>query len=106
MGAVLLCYALAEAAPPGGGPAPDLEFLEFLGGWHTEDGKTVDPFALDEMPMADEQPAERSSDRSARTGERSKTGRDRSPSPQTQSPEGIPRSPGVKPRGADDRIGR
>ncbi len=46
---LLLLVPLAEASPPEGGPAPDLEFLEFLGSWETEDGKAVDPFDVDDL---------------------------------------------------------
>jgi hypothetical protein len=46
---LLLVVPLAEASPPKAGPAPDLEFLEFLGSWETEDGKAVDPFEVDDL---------------------------------------------------------
>ena len=55
-GTCLVAWTLAEAAPAGGGPQPDLELLEFLGDWQTEDGKAVDPFALDDMPIPEETP--------------------------------------------------
>lgn len=57
--ACVLVGTLTEAALPGTGPQPDLEFLEFLGGWQTEDDKPLDPFSLDEMPIPDESTAER-----------------------------------------------
>ncbi len=45
----LLLVPLAGASPPEAGPAPDLEFLEYLGSWETEDGKAVDPFDVDDL---------------------------------------------------------
>ncbi len=32
---------------------PSLEFLEFLGEWETEDGKWIDPEALEQMSLPD-----------------------------------------------------
>lgn len=57
--ALMVAGTMAEAASQGGGPPPDLEFLEFLGGWQMEDGKTIDPFVLDEMPIPEEGAAAR-----------------------------------------------
>lgn len=35
---------------------PTLEFLEFLGEWETEDGRWVDPEALEQMSLPDPKP--------------------------------------------------
>ncbi len=47
MGCALVCGAATvearEDSPPSG---PDLEFLEFLGSWETEDGQWVNPLDL------------------------------------------------------------
>lgn len=88
-GALLVAGAVAEAASQGGGPPPDLELLEFLGGWQTEDGKTVDPFVLDEMPIPDEGEAAR--------GVRKERGR------QAPAPRSSPRSSPGPADSAEDR---
>ncbi len=47
MGCALVCGAATvearEDSPPSG---PDLEFLEFLGSWETEDGQWINPLDL------------------------------------------------------------
>jgi len=50
LGTMGLLIHLAEAAPRDAGPPPDTDFLEFLGSWHTGDGKWTDPFQEDESP--------------------------------------------------------
>ncbi|ALA60938.1 hypothetical protein [Nitrospira moscoviensis] len=49
---ILLAAAvsLAEAAPRDAMPAPDADFLEFLGSWHVGDERWIDPFQLDDPP--------------------------------------------------------
>lgn len=44
--------AIANAGPRESVPAPDADFLEFLGSWHAGDNdhRWVDPFQLDETP--------------------------------------------------------
>jgi hypothetical protein len=45
-----LAAALALAfAPAVAAEEPDLEMLEYLGSWQTEDGSSVDPFQLDDV---------------------------------------------------------
>lgn len=51
LGAMGLLIHPAEAAPQDAGPPPDADFLEFLGSWHTGDGKWNDPFQEDESPI-------------------------------------------------------
>lgn len=47
---LLWAAAAAHAAPPEAAPAPDADFLEFLGSWQTGDGRWVDPFHADDLP--------------------------------------------------------
>lgn len=49
---VLGAVAMADAAPRDPLSPPDVEFLEFLGSWHTGDDRWVDPFQVDEPPGA------------------------------------------------------
>jgi len=50
MGCALLgTGVLAAAAPPEATQAPDADFLEFLGSWHTGDSRWVDPFQAVEL---------------------------------------------------------
>jgi hypothetical protein len=55
----LVCCALqwtavsAATAPPEATQAPDADFLEFLGNWHTGDGRWVDPFHAAELSGAE-----------------------------------------------------
>lgn len=44
LGVLLWAVAEAHAAPPEAAPAPDADFLEFLGSWHTGESRWVDPF--------------------------------------------------------------
>ncbi|MFQ5513904.1 MAG: hypothetical protein ACE5FG_05650 [Myxococcota bacterium] len=37
--------------------AVDLELLEFLGEWETDDGEWIDPLVLEEMPGGEDAPA-------------------------------------------------
>lgn len=48
--AVVGAMAIANAAPHDPTPAPDTDFLEFLGSWHTGDDRWIDPFQVDETP--------------------------------------------------------
>ncbi len=54
-----MCCALlwmgvsAAAAPPEAMQVPDADFLEFLGNWHTGDGRWVDPFHAAELSGAE-----------------------------------------------------
>lgn len=41
------------AAPPEATQAPDADFLEFVGHWHTGDGQWVDPFHAVELSGAE-----------------------------------------------------
>ena len=41
------------ASPPEATQAPDANFLEFLGNWHTGDGRWVDPFQATELSDAE-----------------------------------------------------
>lgn len=54
MGCALVCGAATvearEDSPPSG---PDLEFLEFLGSWETEDGQWVNPLDLMDQSFSD-----------------------------------------------------
>lgn len=50
MVAVILVAQVVEAAPRDSAPPPEAEFLEFLGSWHTEDDRWVDPFYVGEVP--------------------------------------------------------
>ncbi len=54
MGCALLCGAATvearEGSPPSG---PDLEFLEFLGSWETEDGQWINPLDLMDQSFSD-----------------------------------------------------
>lgn len=50
MVAVMLVAQVVEAAPRDSGPPPEADFLEFLGSWHTEDDRWVDPFYVGEVP--------------------------------------------------------
>lgn len=50
MVAMALMAQMVEAAPRNSGPPPDADFLEFLGSWHTGDGRWVDPFHVGEVP--------------------------------------------------------
>ncbi|MEQ1654840.1 MAG: hypothetical protein ABL960_04000 [Nitrospira sp.] len=47
--ALLWTAGSSAAAPPEAAQAPDAEFLEFLGNWHTGDGRWVDPFHAAEL---------------------------------------------------------
>ncbi|MDP3092459.1 MAG: hypothetical protein Q8N04_17430 [Nitrospira sp.] len=50
---VLLGTAVsAAAASPEATQVPDADFLEFLGNWHTGDGRWVDPFHAAELSGA------------------------------------------------------
>jgi hypothetical protein len=52
-----LAAALALAfAPAVAAQEPDLEMLEYLGSWQTEDGSAVDPFQLDEVKELEPEP--------------------------------------------------
>ena len=48
--AVLGAVAMAGAAPRNPAAQPDADFLEFLGSWHAEDDRWVDPFQVGEPP--------------------------------------------------------
>ncbi len=54
MGCALVCSAAMvearEDSPPSG---PDLEFLEFLGSWETEDGQWINPLDLMDQSFSD-----------------------------------------------------
>jgi hypothetical protein len=50
MVAVILVAQVIEAAPRDSGPPPEADLLEFLGSWHTEDDRWVDPFYVGEVP--------------------------------------------------------
>lgn len=52
-GALLWMAVSAAAAPPEATPIPDADFLEFLGSWHTGDGRWVDPFHAAELSGAE-----------------------------------------------------
>lgn len=43
----------AHAAPREVAPAPDADFLEFLGSWHTGDDRWVDPFRAADLSGAE-----------------------------------------------------
>ena len=45
----LTVAAVLASVPAVAQQAPDLEMLEYLGSWQTDDGSAVDPFHLDEM---------------------------------------------------------
>ncbi len=51
--ALLWTAVSAAAAPPEAMQAPDADFLEFLGSWHTGDGRWVDPFHAVELSGAE-----------------------------------------------------
>jgi hypothetical protein len=51
LGTMGLLIHLAEASPRDDSPPPDADFLEFLGSWHTGDGKWIDPFQEDDPPV-------------------------------------------------------
>ncbi|WP_146216139.1 hypothetical protein [Nitrospira lenta] len=51
--ALLWMAVSAAAAPPEVMPVPDADFLEFLGNWHTGDGRWVDPFHAADLSSAE-----------------------------------------------------
>ena len=51
--ALLWTAVSAEAASPEVTQVPDADFLEFLGNWHTADGRWVDPFHAAELSGAE-----------------------------------------------------
>lgn len=51
--ALLWTAVSAVAAPPEATQDPDADFLEFLGNWHTADGRWVDPFHAVELSGAE-----------------------------------------------------
>lgn len=53
---VLLTTQVVTAAPREAEPAPDPEFLEFLGSWQTHDGQWVDPLQVEDLPAPDLDP--------------------------------------------------
>jgi len=74
----MMCQG-AVAAPPKEEPAPDLELLEYLGSFQTDDGTWVDPGHLAEMPLpepktpiANTGPTDRRDDRTQRPREQEK----------------------------------
>ena len=52
----LLIAQVVTASPRDAEPSPDMEFLEFLGGWQTHDGKWVDPLHVEDIPPSDLEP--------------------------------------------------
>lgn len=100
--AYFMVWTLTEAASSGGAPQPDLELLEFLGGWQTEDGHSVDPFVLDDMPFPDEASPERTGGGESRL----KTEGDRPVSRPSQRPPGSKEDREMKSQRTDDRLTR
>lgn len=52
----LLIAQVVTASPRDAEPAPDMEFLEFLGSWQTHDGKWVDPLHVEDDPAVELDP--------------------------------------------------
>jgi hypothetical protein len=55
---IVLFAELAAAQPPTAGPPPDLELLEFLGGWEPEDLDWMEAILAEEREDDSSGPAE------------------------------------------------
>lgn len=80
----------ADAAPPPSSPAPDADFLEFLGSWQVEGGRWVDPFQVEDVPglPGDDQDQRAFKDERKRTDQRPTGPRD---DPRSQTAPSSPR---------------
>jgi len=72
MVAVIFVAQVVEASPRDSAPPPEAEFLEFLGSWHTEDDRWVDPFYVGEVPTLETVEHDAASQRSQSGGQRQK----------------------------------
>jgi len=73
LGTMGLLINQAQAAPRDAASPPDTDFLEFLGSWHTGDGKWVDPFQVDDSPVLEaNEPAQSPTTRDPHDQSRSK----------------------------------
>jgi hypothetical protein len=72
MVAVIFVAQVVEASPRDSAPPPEAEFLEFLGSWHTEDDRWVDPFYVGEVPTLETVENDAASQRSQSGGQRQK----------------------------------